>query len=86
MLLDCRQGREAKAEGPRSLKKHFGVYFSLFLFAKPVSTTALTTRQIQPYVTCLRSQKVCFKAHMNQNLCIWAYNLLPFSLMCPAKQ
>lgn len=55
MLLDCRQGREAKAEGPRSLKKHFGVYFSLFLFAKPVSTTALATRQIQPYITCLRS-------------------------------
>lgn len=46
MLLVCRQGREAKAEGPRSLKKYFGVYFNLFIFAKPVSTTALTTLQI----------------------------------------
>lgn len=46
MLLVCRQGREAEAEGPSSLKKYFGVYFSLFLFAKPVSTMALTARQI----------------------------------------
>lgn len=44
MLLVCGQGREAKTEGPRSLKKYFGVYFSLFLFAKPVSMTELTAR------------------------------------------
>ena len=46
MLLVCRQGREAKAEGPRSLKKNLGVYINFFLFAEPVSMTALAPSQI----------------------------------------
>lgn len=46
MLLVCTQGKKAKADGPRSLKKYFGVYFNLFIFAKPVSAIALTTLHI----------------------------------------